>query len=71
MADHVELRRRDGIANAAAMLVDHRGMEVLALVGSAGFFDEAIAGQVNGARARRSPGSTLKPLLYALALDEG
>ena len=71
LADHVELRRRDGIANAAAMLVDQRGMEVLALVGSAGFFDAAIAGQVNGARARRSPGSTLKPLLYAVALDEG
>ena len=71
VADHVELRRRDGIANAAAMLIEARGMEVLALVGSAGFFDEAIAGQVNGARARRSPGSTLKPLLYALALDDG
>ena len=71
VADHVELRRRDGITNAAAMLVEIRGMEVLAQVGSAGFFDEAIAGQVNGARARRSPGSTLKPLLYALALDEG
>ena len=71
MADHLELRRRDGIANAAAMLVETRGMEVLALVGSAGFFDASIAGQVNGARARRSPGSTLKPLLYGLALDEG
>ena len=71
VADHMELRRRDGIANAAAMVVETQGMEVLALVGSTGFFDEAIAGQVNGARARRSPGSTLKPLLYALALDEG
>ena len=71
VADHVELRRRDGITNAAAMLVEIRGMEVRAQVGSAGFFDEAIAGQVNGARARRSPGSTLKPLLYALALDGG
>ncbi|MXY58868.1 MAG: penicillin-binding protein 1C [Gammaproteobacteria bacterium] len=71
VADHVELRRRDGIANAAAMLIEARRMEVLALVGSAGFFDEAIAGQVNGVRARRSPGSTLKPLLYALALDDG
>ena len=71
LADHVERRRRDGITNAAAMLVDVRSMEVLALVGSAGFFDESIAGQVNGVRARRSPGSTLKPLLFALALDEG
>ena len=69
--DHMERRRRDGIRNAAAMLIDHRSMEVLAQVGSAAFFDAEIAGQVNGARARRSPGSTLKPLLYGLALDAG
>lgn len=69
--DYIDRRRRDGIRNAAAMLIDHRHMEVLALVGSADFFDTATAGQVNGARARRSPGSALKPLLYALALDDG
>ena len=69
--DHLDLRRADGLANAAAILVDHRSMEVLALVGSAGFFNAEIAGQVNGVRARRSPGSTLKPLLYASALDAG
>ena len=68
---HVARNRRDGIHNAAALLLDHRSMEVLALVGSASFFADAIDGQVNGVRARRSPGSTLKPLLYALALDAG
>ena len=67
----IERRRRDGIVNAAAMLVDYRAMEVQALVGSAGFFEAEIAGQVNGVRGRRSPGSTLKPLLYGLALDDG
>ena len=69
--EHVRRRHREGIRNAAAMLLDHRNGELLALVGSAGFFDEAIDGQVNGTRARRSPGSTLKPLLYGLALDAG
>ena len=68
---HVARHRRDGIHNAAALLLDHRSMEVLALVGSASFFADAIDGQVNGVHARRSPGSTLKPLLYALALDAG
>ena len=71
IADYLQRRRADGITNAAAMLIDHRRMEVLALVGSANFFDAAIAGQVNGVRAPRSPGSTLKPLLYGLALDHG
>lgn len=69
--EYVDQRRRDGIENAAALLIDHRRMEVLALVGSADFGAGAIAGQVNGVLARRSPGSTLKPLLYGLALEEG
>lgn len=69
--EHVDQRRREGIENAAVMLLEHRRMEVLAYVGSADFGNGAIAGQVNGVLARRSPGSTLKPLLYGLALDEG
>ncbi|KVM90391.1 penicillin-binding protein 1C [Burkholderia stagnalis] len=60
-----------GIANAAAILVDTRDMGVKALVGSANFFDRAIQGQVNGTLARRSPGSTLKPFIYALGFDQG
>ena len=68
---HVQGRARQGIRNAAALLVDHRSMDVLALAGSADFFNDAIAGQVNGVRAPRSPGSTLKPMLYALAMDAG
>ena len=42
-----------------------------ALVGSSGYRDTYFQGQVNGAVARRSPGSTLKPFLYAMALDQG
>src|SRR6185503_11919748 len=39
--------------------------------GSADFKDSSDGGQVNGAAAIRQPGSTLKPLLYALCFDEG
>jgi penicillin-binding protein 1C len=46
-------------------------MGVRALVGSADFFDDHIAGQVNGTRGRRSPGSVLKPFAYALGLEQG
>jgi penicillin-binding protein 1C len=60
-----------GIRNAAAILVDTRDMGVKALVGSANFFDRSIDGQVNGTLARRSPGSTLKPFIYALGFDQG
>ncbi|WP_051711167.1 penicillin-binding protein 1C [Andreprevotia chitinilytica] len=60
-----------GIHNASALLIDTRDMGVRALVGSADYFDGDIAGQVNGTDAKRSPGSTLKPFLYGLALDQG
>ena len=68
---YLEANRRLGVRNAAAMLVDTRGMEVLAQVGSADFFDKSITGQVDGTHSRRSPGSTLKPFIYAAALDQG
>jgi len=68
---HVARRRAHGVTNASALLVDTRTLEVLAYVGSADYHDRTIAGQVNGATARRSPGSALKPFLYALALDQG
>jgi len=68
---YVAAQARLGVHNAAAMLVDSRTMEVRALVGSADFFNADIAGQVNGTAAKRSPGSTLKPFIYALGLDQG
>ena len=63
--------RSQGLHNAAALLLHWPSMEIRALAGSARFHDAAIAGQVDGTRARRSPGSTLKPFIYALALDQG
>jgi penicillin-binding protein 1C len=63
--------RNLGIGNAAVVVIENGTHAVRALVGSAGFDERAFQGQVNGAVARRSPGSTLKPFLYAMALDEG
>ena len=66
------LSQRDavGISNAAALLVDTRDVSVKAWVGSADYWRPGD-GQVNGVLAERSPGSTLKPFVYALALDQG
>lgn len=69
--NHLARERERGLRNAVAMLVDTRDMGIRALAGSAGYFDISIDGQVNGAAAKRSPGSTLKPFIYALALDQG
>ncbi|MDD4701976.1 MAG: penicillin-binding protein 1C [Desulfovibrio sp.] len=60
-----------GLTNGAALLLHWPSMEVRALVGSANFFSDGIMGQMDGTRARRSPGSALKPFIYALALDQG
>ncbi len=60
-----------GIGNVAVVILDNETREVLALVGSAGYADSMYQGQVNGATALRSPGSTLKPFLFALAYDRG
>ncbi len=71
ISEYIRTRSSSGIYNAAALLVDTTNMQVKALVGSADYFSQEIAGQVNGVMARRSPGSTLKPYIYALALDQG
>jgi penicillin-binding protein 1C len=60
-----------GIANGALSVVDTRTMEELVHVGSADFFSSAIEGENDGLLAPRSPGSALKPFIYALALDQG
>src|SRR4029453_2284387 len=51
--------------------VDNESGEVLAHVGSADYFDERRAGQVDMTPAVRSPGSTLKPFIYGLAFEDG
>lgn len=60
-----------GVHNAAVLLVDTRDMGIKGLMGSADFFNRSISGQINGAETKRSPGSTLKPLIYGLAIDQG
>ncbi|GBL03551.1 membrane carboxypeptidase/penicillin-binding protein [Glaciecola sp. KUL10] len=59
------------INNASALLVNYKTMQIEAMLGSADFHNTKINGQVNGALAERSPGSTLKPLLYALGFEAG
>ena len=63
--------KNQGVKNFAVLLVDSRDMAIKTLLGSADFFNTAIEGQVNGTLAKRSPGSSLKPFIYALAIDQG
>jgi penicillin-binding protein 1C len=60
-----------GISNTAVVVMKNSTAGILAMVGSTDFYDTQHQGQVNGAMAPRSPGSALKPFVYAMALDSG
>jgi len=57
------------VNNAALVVIDPHTGEILALVGSADYFDESIDGALDMAIAPRQTGSVFKPFIYALALD--
>jgi len=67
----VSFLREQGLENAAAVVVDLAGGGVRAMVGAADYLDGAHHGFINAATVRRSPGSALKPFLYAYAFEEG
>ncbi len=62
---------RGELLQVAILVADHASGEILASVGSAGYQADLRQGFVDMTQALRSPGSTLKPLVYALAFDEG
>lgn len=63
--------KRKGINNGSVLLIDWQNSSVVSWVGSASFFDAKIHGQVDGVTSLRSPGSALKPFIYALAIQQG
>jgi len=70
LRDQLNRLKAQHVGNGAVVVLDNRSGEVLALVGSEDFFSPK-AGQVNGAWAPRSAGSTFKPFTYLLALEQG
>lgn len=72
ITNHYLARKKNlGVNNAAVLLLDARDMGIKGMLGSADFFNRKISGQINGTEIKRSPGSTLKPFIYGLALDQG
>ena len=70
LRDHVGRLFAQHVRDGAAVVLDNRSGDVLALVGSPDYA-RRDAGQVNGAWAARSAGSTLKPFTYLLAMERG
>ena len=69
--DYMTFTQLEGITNASLLVVENKTKNVKAYIGSQDFMDMNNEGQVDGIIARRSPGSILKPFLYALSIDEG
>lgn len=71
----VEMKLKDladkNVTSSAVVVLDAKRGDVLAMVGSADYFNREIHGAVNVATSLRQPGSALKPFTYALALEKG
>lgn len=59
------------VGNGAALITRPRTGEILSMVGSVDYFDKANDGQVNVTLRYRQPGSSIKPLTYAMSLEAG
>ena len=69
--DYSEFLKLSGINNTAVLIINNKNYKVTAYAGSQDFYDFENNGQVDGITAKRSPGSLLKPFLYAKVIDEG
>ncbi|MBI4508587.1 MAG: transglycosylase domain-containing protein [Deltaproteobacteria bacterium] len=69
--EHLKESAHLGISQAALVVLRNRDGAVLGFVGSRDYFDAKRNGATSGVLARQRPGSTLKPFVYALALERG
>lgn len=68
---YINQNKNFGVKNGSILLLDWTNMNIIANIGSADYYNNEIEGQVNLTTSKRSPGSTLKPFIYAMALDKG
>ena len=71
VAAEIENLAAQRVSNGAALITNPKTGEVLAMVGSRDYFDEEYDGNVNVTLARRQPGSSIKPINYAVGLIKG
>ena len=69
--EQVQVMTDQNATNGALVIIRPTTGEILTMVGSAEFYNEAISGQVNMAVSPRQPGSSIKPLTYLAAFEQG
>jgi penicillin-binding protein 1C len=70
-ADYARSLKLKNINNVSVVVIKNETHQIVSYLGSSDFYDSVHNGQVDGAAAIREPGSTLKPLLYGLCIDQG
>lgn len=65
----LEQAEKSRISNGAILVLNNEDNSVIAWVGNGNFFDDQKQGQIDGITVQNQPGSSMKPFLYALALD--
>ena len=71
LSKELEKYQDNRISNGAILVTDTQTGQILAWVGSGDFANESAKGQIDGVLAENQPGSSMKPFLYALALEKG
>lgn len=71
LSDHLDMVGGRRIGQAGLVVMRNTDGAILAMVGSRDYFDHDAQGAVNVTTIRRRPGSTLKPFVYALAIERG
>lgn len=59
------------VHNGSAFAINNQTGQILLWVGNASFFDKEHSGEIDGVQVKNQPGSSMKPFLYAQALETG
>ena len=70
LREALEQARNARITNGALLLLDNSDGSVISWLGNGDFFDNENGGQIDGVLVKNQPGSSMKPFLYALSLEE-
>lgn len=71
VSTEIEKLKKLKVSNGAAMVTENKSGQILAMVGSRDYFDNEIDGKYNVTTALRQPGSSIKPLNYAVGIELG
>ena len=71
LTSRIKTLKNFNIHNASAIVIENKSMNIVAYVASQDFYDAKYGGQNDGLKSLISPGSTLKPFVYARALEQG